>query len=84
MEADQVKQLIADAFSQKVQIDVQTADGVHFEAVVISEAFADLNRVKRQQKVYQNLRAYIESGALHAIALKTYTFQEWADQKSEG
>lgn len=79
VEISQVRQLIESAFSKEVQVLAQSADNVHFEVIVVSQEFEGVNRVKRQQKVYQNLRTHIESGALHAIALKTYTPQEWAD-----
>ncbi|MGB7536570.1 MAG: BolA/IbaG family iron-sulfur metabolism protein, partial [Azonexus sp.] len=32
-------------------------DGQHFEALVVSAEFAGMNRVQRQQRVYQTLRA---------------------------
>lgn len=52
-------------------------DGVHFDAIVISAQFEQLNKVKRQQLVYSALQDVIRSGELHALALKTFTPQEW-------
>jgi stress-induced morphogen len=43
----------------------------HFKAVVVSEQFAGLNRVKRHQKVYATLGELM--GEFHALALHTYT-----------
>ena len=48
----------------------------HFKAVVVSEQFAGLNSVKRHQKVYATLGDLM--GEFHALALHTYTPEEWA------
>ena len=49
----------------------------HFKAVVVSAQFEGLNRVKRHQKVYGTLGELM--GEFHALALHTYTPQEWAE-----
>jgi acid stress-induced BolA-like protein IbaG/YrbA len=56
-------------------------DGQHFEALVVSAEFAGMNRVQRQQRVYQTLRAELASGELHAISFKTLTPEEWSAQR---
>lgn len=48
----------------------------HYKAVVVSERFAGLNSVKRHQLVYGTLGELM--GEFHALALHTYTPQEWA------
>ncbi len=48
----------------------------HFKAVVVTPAFVGLNAVKRHQKVYATLGDLM--GQLHALALHTYTPEEWA------
>jgi acid stress-induced BolA-like protein IbaG/YrbA len=55
-------------------------DGQHFEAVVVSEAFAGKNRVQRHQLVYQTLGDRMRA-EIHALSMKTYTPQEWADSR---
>ena len=52
-------------------------DGHHFEAVIVSLEFDGLNRVKRQQRVYQVLKERLDSGELHALSMKTMTPEEW-------
>jgi acid stress-induced BolA-like protein IbaG/YrbA len=52
-------------------------DGQHFEAVIVSSEFADLNRVKRQQRVNVILKTRFDSGELHALSMKTLTPEEW-------
>ncbi len=48
----------------------------HFKAVVVTPAFVGLNAVKRHQKVYATLGDLM--GQMHALALHTYTPEEWA------
>ena len=54
-------------------------DGQHFKAVIVSGEFAGLNRVKRQQRVYQTVLDKLNSGELHALSLQTLTPDEWKD-----
>jgi acid stress-induced BolA-like protein IbaG/YrbA len=51
-------------------------DGTHFEAVIVSEAFAGKSRVQRHQLVYQTLGDRMRE-EIHALSMKTYTPQEW-------
>jgi acid stress-induced BolA-like protein IbaG/YrbA len=55
-------------------------DGQHFEAVIVSEAFSGKNRVQRHQLVYQTLGDRMRA-EIHALSMKTFTPQEWLDQK---
>ncbi|MBA1205315.1 BolA family transcriptional regulator [Pseudomonas capeferrum] len=48
----------------------------HYKAVIVSDQFAGLNSVKRHQKVYATLGEMM--GQFHALALHTYTPEEWA------
>lgn len=50
----------------------------HYKAVIVSPAFTGLNAVKRHQKVYATLGELM--GQFHALALHTYTPEEWAQQ----
>lgn len=52
-------------------------DGQHFKAVIVSTEFAGMNRVKRQQRVYQTVLDRLNSGELHALSLQTLTPEEW-------
>ena len=48
----------------------------HYKAVIVSEQFAGLNSVKRHQKVYATMGELM--GEIHALAIHTYTAEEWA------
>ncbi len=50
----------------------------HYKAVIVSPAFAGLNAVKRHQKVYATVGELMAQ--IHALALHTYTPEEWAAQ----
>ncbi|WP_096365382.1 MULTISPECIES: BolA family protein [Thiohalobacter] len=79
MQAEEVKQLIEKGLPDAEVI--VTGDGDHFEATVISPGFADLNMVKQHQAVYKTLGDGFQ-GAIHALALKTYTPEQWAEKQS--
>ena len=52
-------------------------DGLgHYEAVVVSSAFEGKRSVPRHQMVYATLGDRV-GGEIHALAVKTYTPQEW-------
>lgn len=49
----------------------------HFRVVVVSPAFAGQRSVARHQSVYAAVAEELE-GPVHALALHTYTPEEWA------
>ncbi|NVK56925.1 MAG: BolA family transcriptional regulator [Alteromonadaceae bacterium] len=56
-------------------------DGSHYSVIAVSDAFADMSRVKRQQAVYAPLNALIANGTLHAVSIKTYTEKDWQRER---
>lgn len=56
--------------------DCQTSvesDGHTYTVTVISDVFAELNAVKRQQLVYKTLNPLIIDGSVHAVSIKALT-----------
>ena len=53
-------------------------DGAHLEATVISESFLGKSLVNQHRQVMQSLKKSF-AGDLHALALKTYTPEQWAN-----
>ena len=51
----------------------------HYKAVIASDAFAGKTAVRRHQAVYAALGGLM--GEIHALALHTYTPEEWAAQQ---
>jgi acid stress-induced BolA-like protein IbaG/YrbA len=54
-----------------------TGDGAHFQAVIVSPAFAGLTRVRQHQLVYAALGERMKE-EIHALSMKTYSPEEWA------
>ena len=52
-------------------------DGRHFRAVIVSEKFAGLSRVRQHQLVYQVLGDRMRE-EIHALSLETWTPEAWA------
>lgn len=76
MNADTIQALIA-AGMPEAKISVEGADGVHFEALVIASEFTGLRPLQRHRRVYETLGDRL-GGEIHALALKTFTPEEWA------
>jgi acid stress-induced BolA-like protein IbaG/YrbA len=66
----------------EVEVRDLTGTGDHFEARVVAVAFEGLGMLDQHQAVYAPLRDILDSGALHALALKTYTPEQWKRQRS--
>ncbi len=78
MNQQQIQSLL-EAGLPGAQIRVRGEDGVHFEAIVISPGFAGQSLLNRHRQVHAVLGERL-GGEIHALALKTFTPQEWAQQ----
>ena len=76
MNADTIRQMI-EAGMPGATVAVNGDDGVHFEATVISDAFAGKLPLARHRMVYATL-GELMGGAIHALQLKTLTPAEAA------
>lgn len=78
LKIDAIRQRITDALPGS-QVDVKdlTGTGDHFEARIISPAFAGKPMVEQHQLVYRPLQDWLKTGELHALVLKTYTPEQW-------
>ena len=52
------------------------SDGYHYNIEVVSEQFAGMSAVKKQQMVYAVLNEHIADGSIHAVNMKTLTPEE--------
>ncbi|MDP3032715.1 MAG: BolA/IbaG family iron-sulfur metabolism protein [Rhodocyclaceae bacterium] len=57
-----------------------SGDGRHFEATIVSQVFAGLSRVQRQQRVNAVLKEHFESEVLHALSMQCLTPEEAASR----
>ena len=71
MDAETIRKLI-EAGLPGARVQVQGDDGVHFEATVVSAAFAGKLPLARHPMVYATL-GELMGGAIHALALTTLT-----------
>lgn len=76
MQPHAIKHLIKEKIPN-AQVIVRGEDGVHFEAIVISAAFADKSLLQQHRMVYAALGGRMESEEIHALSLKTYTPEAW-------
>ena len=60
-----------------VEVRDLTGTGDHFEAREVAVAYEGMGMLDQHQAVYAPLRDVLDSGALHALALKTYTPDQW-------
>ncbi len=74
MNADTIRTLIEQGLPG-ARAEVSGDDGVHFEALVISGAFAGKLPLARHRLVYATLGDRM-GGEIHALALKTLTPEE--------
>ncbi|KRP22380.1 MAG: hypothetical protein ABS22_08865 [SAR92 bacterium BACL16 MAG-120322-bin99] len=51
----------------------------HFKVVLVSDSFAGKRLVQRHQLIYGLLAEQL-AGPVHALALHTYTSEEWAEK----
>ncbi len=75
MNEEQIKQKIQTGLPGS-QVNV-SGDGRHFEAVVVSAAFAGKSMLEQHRMVYGSLGDSFESEAIHALSVKTYTPEAW-------
>ena len=76
MDTQTITDLIQQGLPDAV-VDVQGDDGVHFEALVVSPAFAGKLPLARHRMVYATLGALM-GREIHALALNTKTPDEHA------
>ena len=83
VQPEDIRRLIVDGIPD-AEVRV-SGDGRHFEAVVISDQFADKNAVQQHRMVYAALGDRFDTDAVHALSIKTYSRRDWEDlQKQQG
>jgi acid stress-induced BolA-like protein IbaG/YrbA len=78
MNAEDIERLIVDGLDC-VEVRVRGDDGVHFEALVVSEAFAGKRPLERHRLVYSALGERMGTD-IHALSLVTMT----PDEQTQG
>jgi len=75
MNPNDVAQLIRTGLPD-AQVRVESDDGTHFSAVIVSEAFAGKRTLQRHQLVYATL-GKLMGHEIHALTMQTHTSAEW-------
>lgn len=75
MQPDEIQRLIEEGLNGS-QVFV-SGDGRHFEAVVVNDVFTGKTMLQQHRMVYTALGDSFDTEALHALALKTYTADQW-------
>ena len=78
LDAAEVKRRIEQALpGAEVEVRDMTGTGDHYEARVVSPAFAGKGMIEQHKLVYGALDDVLKTGELHALALKTYSPEQW-------
>jgi len=81
MTAGDIRQLIAEHLAcEHLVVD---GDGHHWYAVIVSTSFEGKRQIQRHQLVYATVREHMESEALHALSMKTFTPDEWEQAQQQ-
>ena len=64
-------------------VHVESPDGTHWSAVVVSPSFASISLVRQHQLVMGALRAEFDTERLHALQLRTMTPERWSAEQEE-
>ena len=71
---DDIRRMIESALAcEHVTVD---GDGRHFQALIVSSAFAGLSKVKQHQLVYGVLGERMRE-EIHALSMRTLTPAQW-------
>lgn len=77
----QIEKMIQIALpGSRVEVLDPMGDGDHLQAMVVSELFKDKSRLEQHQMVYAALKEILKE-QLHALALKTFTPEQWEKNK---
>jgi len=67
----------------QAEVSIMSDDNTHFEALIVSDEFADKRALARHQLVYQCLGALM-GNEIHAMSIRAYTRDEWAKLQAAG
>jgi acid stress-induced BolA-like protein IbaG/YrbA len=82
LDPEWIKSRIVEALpGAEVEVHDSTGTGDHFEARVVAPAFTGKSMVQQHQLVYAPLKDVLATGELHALALKTYSPEQWAKSR---
>ena len=78
---DSLSPIVLEIYNESFKHSVPRDSETHFKILVVSALFEKKSLVKRHQIIY-GLLAYELKNGLHALALNTYTPDEWSSNSS--
>ncbi len=68
-----------ESLAPETRAEVQDLTGTqdHYQAVIVSPAFAGKLMMEQHRMVYALFKAEVDSGEVHALTLKTYTPEQY-------
>ncbi|MEQ1565193.1 MAG: BolA family protein [Myxococcota bacterium] len=82
--AERIREILEERLPECTAIVLDPGnDGAHFQAEVVSSAFAGKMRIAQHQLVYGALGDHMKSD-IHALQLKTYTPDAWPHRHGSG
>lgn len=76
MQANEVAERIVAGLAN-ARVEVESADGSHFTALVIAAEFDGLGKIQRHQLVYGTLGELV-GREIHALSIRAHSPEEWA------
>lgn len=73
--------VVLEVVNESSQHNVPPDSETHFKVVIVSEQFVGRRKVARHQQVYGAVSEQL-AGPVHALALHTYTPEEWQVQNT--
>ena len=83
VEAKELEERIREGLGEVSRLVLKDLTGTkdHWDALIVSSAFAGKSRIEQHQMVYAAL-GELMSGPVHALALRTYSPESWAEEES--
>ncbi len=78
MDSNTVQNLVSGTI-EDAEVLVEGA-GANYDITVVSDIFAGMRAVGRQQAVYAALSDAIAEGTIHAVNIRAYTPTEWEER----
>jgi len=82
MNPDEITRLIQTGLPE-AEVQVLSDDNTHYEALVVSAAFAGKSRIARHQLVYGTLGTLM-GNEIHAMSIRAHTPDEWQTLSGTG
>ena len=76
---DILKRLTNRFKNSKIDVQDLTGDSNHYSILVISNEFIDISLINRHKTIYNIFQNEITL-EIHALQIKTFTFEEWAQK----